>query len=112
MDAIIKLLAVGEAAGKGPQRFGTFIKQGQSVKRCLCERMQALACLGLRGHMVSIDKIVRVLKRHAVVRPKSNQSLLLSGPGVRHRRAHLQGGSEQRAGLLGSQPLDRLQRRR
>jgi hypothetical protein len=110
MNAAITVLAVGKAAGKGPQWFGMFIEQGHSVKSRLRKRMQALACLGLRGHMVSIDKIVGMLKRHPVVRAESNQRFLLCRPGTCHGRAHLQGGSEQRAGLFGSKTLDCLQR--
>jgi hypothetical protein len=106
MDANTRVLASGKAACQGTQRFGTFIKWGKSVKRRLRERLQALASLSLRAHMLLIGKIVGVLKCHAVVLPESNQRLRLHWPGVSDGRAHLQGSSEQRAGLFGCQTFD------
>ena len=100
------MLTASKAAGKGTQRFGTFIKCGKSVKRRLRERLQALASLGLRAHMLLVGKIVGVLKRYAVVLPESDQRLHLRWTGISQGRAHLQGSSEQRAGLFGRKTFD------
>jgi hypothetical protein len=104
------VLTAREAAGKGAQRFGASIKWGKSVKRRLRERMEAVLSLGFGCHMILIGKIVSVLKRHAIVHAKLNQSRFLSRSGARQGSPHLQGRAKQRTGLLGVQTLDGLQR--